>query len=669
MIRLRSSASDPRPRRLPGSRSIIVLLIELSIATGALAAQAASGLADSVATPPVETARDSAGTAGAAEPDSALAGALVREGLENVAADHSNGHVRVALENRKYRHSAIAFGIASRLAESPSILFERRLGLEAAAVYDSGIDSRPSVLYPSDGRFPTPPTAERLASTQRSLELVVRPLLTYELGELFHPVLTEIELMPELRYNPWPGGRLRAAIAIPIQNDFKADSLHPDFGQVRPGPTLLEQYAWAPGTALLSATAGLFGNNRYGLSAGIARPLGHGSFLLDAQVDLTGFIAFPDSGITYSTPSWWTGFAGVTYRPPAFDLAVRARAARFLFGDDGVELEVKRTMGDIDAALYLQGTRWGGSSYTVAGIRVAVPLPPAQRPVGSRFRVLPAERFSITYSEEALPVGRYVGEVASRENYLRQLSPGSLSDNADRYRRARGGAALTRTHPEGSPVSLTGMTGFVNTPWCGTIQDRQLELGYNQIPKRVAYAHREVIRNDVYYAALGILPHLEIGVRWTYFPGQSAWGFLVPDSRLIDSDRMLSARIELLEPKLGRPGLAIGVEDAQGTRRFHSTYAVIGVPVNFYQLQNRISLGYAPTIFTAERHVLDGVFGAIEVRPWRYGAVSLENDTEKWNSMIGVDLGLGFRVRVALLELDRASTDRISIGAGWSHSL
>jgi hypothetical protein len=45
-------------------------------------------------------------------------------------------------------------------------------------------------------------------------------------------------------------------------------------------------------------------------------------------------------------------------------------------------------------------------------------------------------------------------------------------------------------------------------------------------------------------------------------------------------------------------------------------------------------------------------------------AFALEHDTEKWNTALGIDLGFGFRARVALLDLSH-----VGLGAGWSHAL
>jgi len=297
-------------------------------------------------------------------------------------------------------------------------------------------------------------------------------------------------------------------------------------------------------------------------------------------------------------------------------------------------------------------------------MRLDVPIPPMKRPTEHALRVLPAARFPLSYRDEAAPVGRSVSGVASREEFLRQLSAPGLAANADRYRGEPASSRARSGGPGNDRVSLTGMTGFINTPWCGVITDRQVELGYNQIPKEAAYDSRDEYRNDVYYAALGFLPHVEAGLRWTVLPGSKAFSDLVPESQLTDSDRMLSGRLALLNPRPGRPGLAVGIEDAFGTRRFHSTYVVSGIPFEYRGLHSRLTLGYAPRVLTASRYTLDGAFGAVEADVWRRVAVSLEYDTEKWNAGLGVELPYGIRVRAALLDMRY-----VSLGGGWSVGL
>jgi hypothetical protein len=620
---------------------------------------ATPGVADTAGATPAASPAASPVVSPTANPPASLPANLDGLGLENITVDPAGP--AVAYENRRYRQSAQARGLAAqRFRPSPGVpvtFFERRNGMIAAAVVDTGGGVPAAVLYPRGGNWPAPPPGPMLEPTRRSVDFELVPLFAYEIGHIFEPVLVRFELEPRMRYNPWPGARLTAGVIIPVKNDFEVDEFHPDIDRVRPGPTTLEQFAWLKHSVLVSGTAGIFAANRYGLSVGAGIPFAGGAFLADAQADLTGYIAFPETGGEYSTPTLWTGFAGLTYRPPLLDLAVRLRGERYLYGDDGAELELRRSMGDLDLAFFFQQT----SGFSVHGIRLDIPIPPMTRPTGHAVRVLPAERFPLTYRDEAAPVGRAVGGVASREDFLRQLSLPSLSANADRYRGDPGRPRFGYGGLGNDRVSLTGMTGFINTPWCGVMSDRKVELGYNQVPKAAAYDHRDEFRNDVYYAALGFLPHVEVGLRWTVLPGLHAFEDQVPDSKLVESDRMLSGRIDVFEPRLGRPGLAFGIEDAFGTRRYHSTYAVAGIPFEYQGLHSRLALGYAPRVLTAARYTLDGTFGAVEADFLRFVDVSLEYDTEKWNALLGVEPGLGLRARVAMLDMKH-----LSFGAGWS---
>lgn len=610
-----------------------------------------------------------AGTPGpgqpAGAPDSALAIEIAREGLEGVAAARAETSLSVSYENRRYRQPAIALGHVARMAgesDSPPrtlLGIERRLGLASAAMPFRAGEAPERVIYPGEPSFPAPPPGRRWGSSERSLDLVLRPLVTYELGRIFDPVLLRFELAPEVRINPWPGARASASIVIPVRNDFEPDETHPDIDNVRPGVSILEQYAWLRGSLLASACAGVFDDNRYGFSAGLARPMAGSLVWLDAQADLTGFLAFPDSGVTYSSPERWTGFASVTLRPFSVPASLRLRAQRFLYGDQGLEVQVERSLGDVDLALYAQ--RIAGSSG--GGVRLALPLPPMDRGVGGPLRVALSERFEIQYQDQVSTQGIPVSGVASREELMRKLDTSSLRANRDRHLRAAGTPVERVTQPA-EPVSLTGMTGMINTPWCGVMQDGDIEIGYNRISKEAAYDHRGENRNDVYYAAIGFLPHTELGLRWTVIPGLKAFESVAPDSKLTDADRMVSGRIEVLPPRSGRPGLALGIEDAVGTRRFHSEYAVAGMGSETWPLRARLTLGYAFTALTASRYTLEGAFGAIAVRPWRNAEVALEHDSEKVNALLGCEAGLGFRARVALLELRH-----VAVGLGWSHSL
>jgi len=625
--------------------------------------------------------------------EESASGRLLGLRLENVSEADSAGDLRVGYENRRYRHAAEALGLVEGALGTPVTAFERRLGLTAAAIrlerepgpeaveLDLPADApslafgtlrgleTPAVerfrtLYPCDPGFPRAPAGALLRPTWRSVDLTVGVLFDYELGRLFDPILYRLQLQPMLRYNPWPGALARLAMVIPMRDRFGPDVLRPDADRVRPGPVALEQFAWIPYAGLLSLDGGYFGDNRFGGSAGLARPFLGGRFLLDFEADATGFISFGPGGTSYSAPSHWTRFGALVWRP-GLDVAVRARAARFLYGDDGVELEVRRSFGNTDIAVFAQHE----PVENVVGVRVVLPVPPRTRPAGNALRILPVDRFGIDYHSRSNPIGIDLAGVASRTDYLRQLDEPSLDANLGRFARAAK-QGTTGTIPATAPpappdlIGLVGMTGFVNTPWAGTLTDRRLEAGYSHIPKEWAYDHRGRDDNEVYYVTLGFLPRTEVSARWTVIPGYRSFEEEVPESELTDTDYMASGRLCLVPPGRNRPGLSVGIEDAKGTRRFHSTYAVTGMPWCMRQVQGRLSLGYAFRALKAGHRTMLGTFGAFEVSPWRFVAAQVEYDTEKWNLGLAVPLPYGIRLRAAWLH-----TQSVSLGMGIGCSL
>jgi hypothetical protein len=615
--------------------------------------------------------------------------ALERLGLENVAGADSG---RVGYENRRYRRSVEALDRVERALGGPVTVYEKRYGLTAACfreVEEPGADlifvepspGSPSpsfatiravpspprrtfeVRYPFEREFPREPGWTPQRPTWRSLDLVLGLLFDYELGRIYSPFLYRVQLQPMLRYTPWPGGLLRAAIVLPVRDRFKDDPFMPDAGLVRPGPLAFEQFAWVPGTGLLSADAGYFGDNRYGTSVGLARPLAGGRFVADVQADVTGFLAFGPGGTEYSSPSHWTGFGALTWRP-GLDVAVRARAARFLYGDNGVELEVRRAFHEAEIAFFGEHS----SADDAVGVRLVLPVPPMTRAAGAPLRVQAVERWAISYYSRSVPVGRDLAGVASRTEYLRQLDVPTLGADRERREGATGLApGPAPAHKDEYPpdlINLTGVTGFVNTPWAGVLTDRRLEAGYSHIPRRWTYDHRGHNDNEAYYLSLGFLPRAEASIRWTVIPGLRSFEDQVPDSRLTDTDYMASGRLCLVPPAWNRPGLSVGVEDARGTRRFHSTYAVAGMPWHVVSLHGRATMGYAFDVLEATRRTLLGTFGAVEISPVCLVAAQVEYDTEKWNLGLAVPAPYGLRLRAAWLNLRS-----LSVGVGFGLSL
>lgn len=588
----------------------------------------------------------------------AVVDSLRGDGLENLAADGDSARFRATYENRRYLHEATALGYASSAAGPGAALYPSRLGLPAARVDLSAASWPPTVTYPSDAGWTRPPAGTREDPTRFHFDLVVRPLFDYEIGRLYDPVMIRTALRTELSTQPWTGARAMTSWVFPMRNDFEATAIAPDVNRSRLGPTTLEQFLWLGRAGLGSATVGLFGLNRWGVSLGLAHPFAGGAFLLDGRLDQTGAWATTDSGIVYSDAAHTSGYLGVTYRPPLWDVALRVRAAQYLYSDRGIEVELERSLGNFDLAFYAQRT----DGVNVTGARLGIPIPPLTRPTWP-VRVLPPDRIDLHYRDVADPLGVQVPDVASREDFLKQQSEPSLAANRDRFRAATQDVPLAQPRVA-EPVSWVGMTGFVSTPWAGVQPDRNVELGYAKVPKAASWDFRGEHSNEVYYASIGFLPRTELGLRWTVLPGLKSFGNVVPDSKLTDSDRMVSGRIAIFEPGPLKPGLAVGAEDALGTHRFHATYAVTGTEIPLKALQGRVALGYAFRAIEAKRYRLDGLFGAAELSWDRFVTTALEHDSERWNAAVALHPGLGFHLRAALFDLSH-----LGLSAGWSRAL
>src|SRR5262249_18536310 len=160
------------------------------------------------------------------------------------------------------------------------------------------------------------------------------------------------------------------------------------------------------------------------------------------------------------------------------DLNVRLRAEKFLEKDQGIELAVSRLMGDLEVEfdwqrLHVQGEDGLPATTVKNGIvKFTLPIPPLDRPTGRVIRLLPVERYSVNYREESEPVGLTLANVASREDFLRQLDRSAIGSEPERYAAAREGRAYQKPQDARNAwVSMIGMTGFVNTPWAGVLPD------------------------------------------------------------------------------------------------------------------------------------------------------------------------------------------------------
>ena len=230
--------------------------------------------------------------------------------------------------------------------------------------------------------------------------------------------------------------------------------------------------------------------------------------------------------------SQWSAFGGLTWFLPGLRrLAARARAGSSSMATDGVHLEfppLLRRLRVRDLRASRRRSRRAGRARDAAG--PAAHAAHAAAGSGDDDRALPAQ-----LSSDATPVGTFVGGVASREDYLRQLSAAGARGESTRVWRAPTVIETPDRAQRGRVDQSSGMSGFIFTPWAGVLSDRTVSLDYTHVPKEWSYSGRDEFVNQAYSLTWASFPDVKFNLRFTRLPG--AEGFLPGDPRQSDLDR------------------------------------------------------------------------------------------------------------------------------------
>ncbi len=379
-----------------------------------------------------------------------LAERLARSGLENVRVEMDSSGCRVRAENRRFRSPGFALGViaAAATAECPGrcevVLESRGLALSQVVFrtddferYRDGTleardfwDSLAVEVLPD----PPPPVGGGLSSSRFRFDLAPRILLDGQFGHLREPVIYHLEIAPELTTQPWKGALLRLGWTFPVGhgNDIPPSILQPDLDRNRPSEAAVYQFMRLPARGLGSLSAGYFGGNRYGVSAGAGFALG-GHVYLDGFADATGSLAFRPE-VVYSGISRVTFGAGVSLRPAAPDLVVTIRGGRYLFGQAGagagqyaVRGEVLRRFHQVEVGAFVVKSESNRSG----GIRLSLPLPPRVRLRPAAIRPDLLNRFPFEYRTEEGQVESAPVDPRLRSNLLDDLWPSAVRAQLD----------------------------------------------------------------------------------------------------------------------------------------------------------------------------------------------------------------------------------------------
>jgi len=173
--------------------------------------------------------------------------------------------------------------------------------------------------------------------------------------------------------------------------------------------------------------------------------------------------------------------------------------------------------------------------------------------------------------------------------------------------------------------SYQGFRGLVNTPNALVLPEGEIEIMYsNQIENLTPNSlvdFREDKEEENYFINMGIVPNLDISLRYSY-------GTYTNLDRTFMSDRIVSLKYQLPFIPQRFLSMAVGMQDVNAHSNYLSSqYIVLSKTV----ANVRGSLGYA---HGEEEAALDGPFGSMEYQPLSWLQLGAEYDTREWNGVL-----------------------------------
>lgn len=209
--------------------------------------------------------------------------------------------------------------------------------------------------------------------------------------------------------------------------------------------------------------------------------------------------------------------------------------------------------------------------------------------------------------------------------------------------------------------NVYGITGPIQTPSAYMVGDGKAFVGaalYDDYYKTDDNKRNLFCTQSI---NVGFLSRLEVGIRLVHYPNIKNAGH----------DRNINLKLVAFKEKKYIPQLAIGIQDAVGTRRYNCTYMVLSKKIQIndkidvipsagwgtklskhifgeesgdYRLQGFFGsavLNYTPYIsLMAEYHEL-GFDGGIQIRPFKWLLLKgFINDNEYWGGIVGLWFGI-----------------------------
>lgn len=301
--------------------------------------------------------------------------------FENLAIDSTSG--KVAYEQRIYRNPyAGMLQIQAALPDS---------GARELVPLFQGV---PVGAYRMDKRISYRTLGKNELSTpgfllkKYKLDFWLQPVFAANFGYREKTLQSNTSLLLQTQFFLWKGMALNAGVLFPITNDMDD---RPKI--IRPAPVFLNQFL-AIGKHFVSASAGYFYNDQYGVNVQYRHHDLSGPWSFGLEGGLTGLYYYTRSGIYYEKMDHLLLVADAAYRLSRPDVTLKLSGGRYLAGDEGARFDLIRQFTNAEVGLYVMKTNNG----TTAGFNFAVPIPPGKIAQGKRVRLRTTDEFRWEYS-------------------------------------------------------------------------------------------------------------------------------------------------------------------------------------------------------------------------------------------------------------------------------
>ncbi|MHA4737800.1 YjbH domain-containing protein [Dyadobacter sp. MSC1_007] len=228
----------------------------------------------------------------------------------------------------------------------------------------------------------------RFLLSKYKFDFWLQPVFAANFGYRAKTLQSNTSVLLQTQFNLLNGLALHAGVLFPITNDLDDRPK-----KIRPAPIFLNQFL-AFGNHFISASAGYFHNDQYGVNLQYRHQDFTGPWSFGVEGGLTGLYYYADKGIYYGNMDKLMVIADASYRLAQPDITLKLSGGRYVSGDEGGRMDLIRQFTNVEVGLYVMKTTNG----TTAGFNFAVPIPPGKILQGKKFRFRTTDEFRWEYN-------------------------------------------------------------------------------------------------------------------------------------------------------------------------------------------------------------------------------------------------------------------------------